>query len=306
MPGSSFPLRLVVASLVLIAGACQPDPPADPGPDGGSEPSGSAPTVVAVGDIACPGKPCPEQVATADLTEGIDPVAVLALGDLQYPDASLEDFVASYDLTWGRFADITRPVPGNHEYNEDEALGYFDYFGSSAHEGRGGWYSFEVGDWHLVALNSGPGTMSQEQLDWVEADLARDEHRCELAFWHHPRFSSGTVHGSDSDPAFELLWAVLHAAGVDVILNSHEHNYERFAPLDADGRPDPSNGIRQFVVGTGGKSLYPLGPPATGSETGIDDSFGVLELTLRRTGYGWRFVDVDGNVLDEGSGNCHA
>ena len=261
--------------------------------------------MVAVGDIACPRKPCPEQRATAELTQGLDPVAVLALGDLQYVEGSLEDFMSSYDPTWGPLADRTRPVPGNHEYREDDAVGYFDYFGDSAHEDPGGWYSFEIGDWHLVAINSGPGTLSQEQLDWVEADLAGDGHRCELAFWHHPRFTSGTVHGPDPEPALESLWGVLHAAGVDVILNGHEHNYERFAQLDANGRPDPSSGIRQFVVGTGGRSLYPLGPPARGSELGIDDTFGVLELTLGRTGYRWKFVDVDSEVMDEGSANCH-
>jgi calcineurin-like phosphoesterase family protein len=295
----------LVASLALILGACQADPAANPLPDGGSEPSAKPETIVAVGDIGCPTKPCPEQRATADLTEGIDPVAVLALGDLQYPDGALDDFMSSYEPTWGRFADRTRPVPGNHEYHEDGALGYFDYFGASAHEGRGGWYSFEVGDWHLVAINSGPGTISQGQLAWVEADLARDDHRCELAFWHHPRFTSGTEHGPDSDPTIESLWGALHAAGVDLIVNAHEHNYERFAPLDADGRPDPASGIRQFVVGTGGRSLYPFGPPATGSESRIGDAFGVLELTLQRTGYGWRFVDVEGKVLDEGDGRCH-
>ena len=123
------------------------------------------------------------------------------------------------------------------------------------------------------------------------------DHRCELAFWHHPRFTSGTEHGPDSDPTIEALWGVLHAAGADLIVNAHEHNYERFAPLDADGRPDPTSGIRQFVVGTGGRSLYPFGPPATGSESRISDAFGVLELTLQPTGYRWRFVDVDGKVF---------
>ncbi len=294
---------LVAASLGLVLSVCRTDPPTG---SPFTPSAGDDPIVVAAGDISCPGEPCDEQRQTADLVGKIDPDAVLVLGDLQYRDGLLADFESSYEPTWGRFADRTRPVPGNHEYHVPGARGYFDYFGASAHEEQGGWYSFDVGDWHLVAINSGSGTISDEQLAWVEADLAADDHLCQLAYWHHQRWSSGTVHGPDPEPALISLWRTLHDGGVEVVLNGHEHNYERFALLDPDGRSDPEGGIRQFVVGTGGRSSYPFGDPMPGSEQRITDVFGVLELTLGADGYGWRFVGVPGSVLDEGSAGCHA
>lgn len=293
---------LAAASLIVGLSVCRSVPTGAP-----FTPSTSgAAIVVAAGDIACPGQPCDEQRATADLVDSMRPDAVLALGDIQYVDGALADFESSFDPTWGRFLDETYPVPGNHEYHLPDAQGYFDYFGAAAYPEQGGWYSFDVGDWHLLAINSGSGTISAEQLAWVEADLAGDDHVCELAYWHHPKWSSGTVHGPDPEPALESLWQTLHTAGVDVVLNGHEHNYERFALLDPNGRPDPQGGIRQFVVGTGGRSSYPFGDPMPGSEKRITDVFGVLELTLQAEGYGWRFVGVPGTVLDQGSADCHA
>jgi hypothetical protein len=295
---------LAAAVSVALLSTCGPDPATLGVP---FEPSdGSAPVVVAVGDISCPGEPCEEQLDTAAVVERIDPDALLLLGDIQYKDGKLADFEGSFEPSWGRFVDIAYPVPGNHEYHVADAQGYFDYFGSSAHAEQGGWYSFDIGEWHLIAVNSGSGDISEEQRAWIEADLASDGHGCELAYWHHPRWSSGTVHGPDPEPDMDALWRTLHAAGVDLVLNGHEHNYERFAPLDPDERLDPDRGIRQFVAGTGGRSLYEFGEPKPGSERRIDDSFGVLELTLGAEGYAWRFVSSADRVLDEGSGDCHA
>jgi 3',5'-cyclic AMP phosphodiesterase CpdA len=211
--------------------------------------------------------------------------------------------MASYDPTWGRFKNITRPVPGNHDYHTAGADGYFDYFGPRAHRSNGGNYSFDLGAWHLVAVNSGPGSISDEQLDWIRDDLLRSDATCELAYWHHPRWSSGTNHGSDEDMAG--LWQVLYEQGVDVVLNGHEHNYERFAPLSPSGGLEPSTGIREFVVGTGGAGSYPFGDPIPGSQRRITDVFGVLRMTLQDDGYTWAFVRADGGVSDNGRYGCH-
>jgi Calcineurin-like phosphoesterase len=262
------------------------------------------PVITAAGDIAHEGEPSPPQRRTARLVRSIDPTAALTLGDNQYPDGELADFKASYDPTWGRFKNITRPVPGNHDYHTEGADGYFDYFGRRAHRGNGGYYSFDLGAWHLVAVNSGPGSISDEQLDWIRRDLRRSDATCELAYWHHPRWSSGTNHGSDEDMAD--LWRVLFRQGVDVVLNGHEHNYERFAPLSPSGRRARRTGIREFVVGTGGADSYPFGDPIPGSQKRITDVFGVLRMTLHNDGCAWAFVRVNGGVRDHGRHGCHA
>lgn len=299
-------------AVALLASACEraSTPPPDGRPYAPS--TGRYPLVAAAGDIACSGEPCDGQRRTAALIEVIDPALLLPLGDLQYEEGEVEDFAASYDPTWGRFVGITRPVPGNHEYRTDEAAGYFDYFGPTAGPRPAGYYSYDVGTWHVIAVNSGAGEISQTQLDWIADDLASDEHRCELAYWHHPRFTSGTVHGPDPNPDLLPLWDVLHAAGVDVVLNGHSHQYERFAPLDPLGRTDPTGGIREFVVGTGGRERpHPFGEPLHGSQVRITDTPGILELELRDDAYRWRFVVPEGiepvraSVLDQGVGRCH-
>jgi hypothetical protein len=262
-----------------------------------------APVITAAGDIAHEGEPSAPQRRTARLVLSIDPTAALTLGDNQYPDGELADFMASFDPTWGRFKNITRPVPGNHDYHTEGADGYFDYFGQRAHRGNGGYYSFDLGAWHLVAVNSGPGSISDEQLDWIRHDLLRSDATCELAYWHHPRWSSGTTHGSDEDMAG--LWEVLYEQGVDVVLNGHEHNYERFAPLSPSGGREPRTGIREFVVGTGGADSYPFGDPILGSQRRITDVFGVLRMTLHNDGYAWGFVRANGRVSDHGRHGCH-
>jgi Calcineurin-like phosphoesterase len=262
------------------------------------------PVITAAGDIAQAGEPSAQQQQTARLVLSIDPTSALTLGDNQYPDGELADFMASFDPTWGRFKSITRPVPGNHDYHTEAADGYFDYFGPRAHRSNGGYYSFDLGAWHLVAVNSGPGSISDEQLAWIRRDLRRSDATCELAYWHHPRWSSGTTHGSDEDMAD--LWRVLFRQGVDVVLNGHEHNYERFALLSPSGRLAPRTGIREFVVGTGGADSYPFGDPIPGSQKRITDVFGVLRMTLHNDGYSWAFVGANGTVQDHGRHGCHA
>jgi acid phosphatase type 7 len=233
----------------------------------------------------------------------IGPRAVLPLGDNQYDDGALGDYRASYDPTWGRFRDRTYPTPGNHDYHTPQADGYFDYFGARAHRASNGMYSVNIGRWHVVSINSGRGRISDRQLQWVRRNLGSDRHRCELAFWHHPRWSSGTTHGSNQ--AMGSLWKVLWRHGVDVVLNGHEHNYERFKLMDPSGRWAPRAGIREFVVGTGGRGLYALGPAIRGSQRRIDNRFGVLRMVLHARSYGWRFLAASGVVLDRGGHVCH-
>jgi len=285
-----------VAAIVAVPSPASPEARGTRGTEG----TGTDPVIAAAGDIACPGDPCAAQRDTAHLIATLDPTAVLALGDDQYSSGALSDYDTSYDPTWGRFKGTTHPVPGNHEYETSGATGYFSYFGARAH-GPGGYYSFDLGSWHLIALNSGRGSIGSRQLRWLRRDLAADDHLCELAYWHHPRWSSGTTHGSDADMG--AAWRVLSGAGVDVVLNGHEHNYERFAKMNASGEPDPQ-GIREFVAGTGGRSLYGFGPAIRGSRVRIR-SFGVLELVLHGRGYAWDFLGTDGASLDSGRTACH-
>jgi acid phosphatase type 7 len=258
-------------------------------------------TIAAAGDIACAGS-CHEAATAALLRRG-DYDAILALGDLQYGGATLPLFRRWYASSWGRPAlkAITHPVPGNHEYEDPGARGYFAYFGAAAGERGKGWYSFDLGAWHLVALNSNCGLVGgceagSPQERWLRADLAASSARCTLAYWHHRRFSSG-LHGDD--PRTAALWADLASAGAELVLSGHDHDYERLAPRQ---------GIRELVVGTGGKSLYPLRPGpfrTAGSRRAQSSSYGILELTLREDAYVWRFIRTDGSVFDRGRGTCH-
>ena len=192
------------------------------------------------------------------------------------------------------------PTPGNHEHHTSGARGYFDYFGARA---PAEYYSFDLGAWHLISLNSEISVSSGSvQETWLKADLAAHPSKCILAYWHKPRFSSGSQHGGSSRLA--PLWTALQAAGADVILNGHEHNYERFARQDASGRADP-RGIRAFVVGTGGAGVYSFGTPVANSEVRNDRTFGVLRLVLHGGSYEWSFVPVAGaSFTDSGSQTC--
>jgi hypothetical protein len=265
-----------------------------------------AAVLLAAGDVASCTSSGDE--ATAKLLDGL-PGTVLALGDLAYENGTAAEFAACYDPTWGRQKARTRPVPGNHDYHTSGAAGYFAYFGAAAGAPGEGWYSFDVGSWHLIALNSncaevgGCGAGSAQER-WLRADLAAHPSDCTLAYWHHARFSSGTEHGSD--PRTQALWQALYDAGADVVLVGHDHDYERFAPMDAAGRADPRAGIREFVVGTGGNTLYAFGPPQPNSEVRDDSARGVLQLTLRPGGFEWIFVPEAGKTFaDAGSGACH-
>jgi hypothetical protein len=259
---------------------------------------------VAAGDIACAsatvGADTCHQAATANLVSAIDPVAVLVLGDNQYESGALEDYRSFFAPTWGRFFDRTWPTPGNHEYMTPDAEGYFAYVWSRV---PGPYYSFELGGWHLISLNSEVDTVEGGQQDlWLERDLAGTDAPCTLAFWHRPRFSSGRKHGGYR--SVQPLWADLAEGGADVVLSGHEHQYERFAPLDTDGHVDRGAGVQEFVVGTGGASLYEFGEPIEGSEAREDRQFGVLVLALRSDAYDWSFVAEDETVLDSGSNHC--
>jgi hypothetical protein len=266
----------------------------------------SAPVIVAAGDIA--GCYDAGDEATANLLGNIGGT-VLTLGDNAYEDGSPEDFADCYEPSWGRYKDRTKPTPGNHEYYSRGAEGYFGYFGEAAGEPGKGYYSYDLGAWHIVALNSncefvGGCYAGDPQVRWLKTDLADNRRNCTLAYFHHPLFTSGRYR--PGIPEVKPLWEALYAAGADVVLNGHDHNYQRFALQNPDGEADPERGIREFVVGTGGRSHYPILAPIANSEVHNDDTYGVLKLTLRPKGYDWQFVPVEGQTFtDTGSARCH-
>jgi hypothetical protein len=281
-------------------------------------PPAAGPTIAAAGDIACdPGSgsynggqgtatEC-KQRATSDLLVAGGYAAVLGLGDLQYEDGAFSKFTASYEPSWGRVKAITKPAPGNHEYQTASAAGYYQYFGGAAGDPAKGYYSFDVGSWHVIALNSncsavgGCGAGSPQE-QWLRSDLAGRTNTCTLVYWHHPLFSSGE-HGSDS--TYTAFWQALYDANADVVLVGHDHNYERFAPQNPTGGLDLARGIREFVVGTGGKNLRTFPTVRPNSEARDVTSFGILELTLGASRYDWRFVPAVGSFTDSGSASCH-
>lgn len=259
------------------------------------------PVLVGSGDIAyCKNK---GDETTANLLDNI-PGTVFTTGDNVYPDGTIDQFVDCYEPTWGRFKDRTYPSVGNHEYHTPDAAGYFEYFGSAAGEPGKGYYSYELGTWHIIVLNSNiPVEAGSPQEQWLRADLDAHPAACTLAYWHHPRFSSGTVHGSS--PAMQPLWQALYDFGADVVLAGHEHNYERFAPQDPQGLADAIRGIRQFVIGSGGRSHYSFGAPIANSEVRNGDTYGVLKLTLHSGSYSWEFVpEARETFTDSGNAPC--
>jgi len=282
------------------------DPTTTTAAAGGS--SGSDPTIAAAGDIACDsstrGSTTCHQAATADLLTAGNFTAVLALGDNQYPSGALAAFKAYYDPTWGRVRAKTYPAPGNHEYQTSGAAGYFSYFGDRAGPSGRGYYSFNVGSWHLISLNSEISTAAgSAQQAWLKSDLAANSRRCTLAYWHKPLFSSGP-HGNN--PSVKPLWDTLYAAGTDVVLAGHDHDYERFAPQTSSGSADATRGIREFVVGTGGREHYRISSTKPNSQVHNTDTFGVLRLTLHTGSYDWRFVpEAAKTFTDSGTGSCH-
>lgn len=246
------------------------------------------------------------------------PVQVFTAGDNAYPNGTTRDFRACYDSAWGKLKAITKPTPGNHEYHSREARPYFEYFKDAAGAQGKGFYHFSFAGWDIYALNSevlhtptAPVTvrlykrLRDEQLEWLDEQLATRSSKCSLAYWHHPRFNSGEEYGNDT--LLNPLWRRLYAAGAEVIVAGHDHLYERFKPLRADGLVDQPNGIVEFVVGTGGASLrhFRAGANAESSAKQIDNRYGVLVLALDPDKVFWRFVATTGETMDEGEIECH-
>jgi hypothetical protein len=283
-----LPTLLIAATVYVLA------PPADASGD---------PVIVGAGDIA--GCSSSGDEATAKLVQSTGGT-VMAVGDLVYPSGSASQLAKCYNPSWGAFKSRTRPALGNHDYDSSStAVPYFDYFGSAAGPRGKGWYSYDLGSWHVVVLNSncsdvgcGKGS-TQEQ--WLRADLAAHPAACTLAYFHHPLFSS-----SFTTSAVRPLWQALYDFKADVVVSGHAHNYERFAPQNPSGRADP-NGIRQFVVGTGGESHNSFNGVAPNSQVRNASTFGVLKLTLHPGSYDWKFMPVAGkSFTDSGTARCSA
>lgn len=277
-----------------------PGGPVPPGPGASPPPPvpGLPQVFVGAGDIAqCDGN----ADATARLLDAIGGT-VFTLGDNAYFHGSREDFRDCYEPTWGRHKPRTRPSPGNHDYESPGAQPYFEYFGANAGPSGLGYYSFDLGAWHAISLNSNvPVHATSAQAAWLQADLESHANvHCTVAYWHHPLFSSGP---SGDSTAMRDIWRILYQAGVELVLNGHDHLYERFAPQDPDGSSDQVRGIRQFIVGTGGGTLYGFHTPRRNSVVRIS-AFGVLKLTLDADGYDWEFVSVSGSG-DGGADTCH-
>jgi hypothetical protein len=267
------------------------------------------PILAAAGDIACApnGVDTPtacHQAETAAIVGAIDPNAVAVLGDNQYETGFLPYYQSVYDATWGAFRSKTFPVPGNHEYYRVGADGYYAYFGAAAGDPARGYYAYDLGSWHILALNSNceyvPCQTDSAQEQWVRRELAAHPRGCTMAYWHHALFSS-----QGGEARMRDIWRDLTAARVDVVLSGHNHNYERFSGQDADGRLDPFGGPREFIVGTGGRSFGTIRRAGRNSEVHADTVFGVLALVLSRTGYAWSFDSEGGAFVDTGSTPCH-
>jgi hypothetical protein len=279
----------------LLACACGSGVGPSQVPSGGG--SGIA-VLAGAGDIGMCGSSGPE--ATARLLDGIDGI-VFTAGDNAYFQGTVQQFRDCFDPSWGRHKARTRPAPGNHEYESPGAEPYFAYFGSNAGPSGLGYYSFDAGAWHVVSLNSNVAmSAGSRQGSWLRDDLKAHNTPCVAAIFHHPLFTGGP-----NGPTVETrdLWDVLYDAGVDVVINGHDHLYERFSPQNPRGSTD-ARGIREFVVGTGGAELYTLSQTLPNLEVSVS-TFGVLKLTLQPGSYDWQFVAVDGAIRDTGHDVCH-
>jgi acid phosphatase type 7 len=302
-----LPGRALACALTLTA-ACTGDLPTPPVQETGDtgpsaiEVNAATATVVTLsgaGDIAkCPG----QAGATAKLLATI-PGTIFTLGDNVYPDGNAAMYSSCYGTTWGRFRTRTRPSPGNHDYLTAGATPYFNYFGSAAGPRGRGYYSYDYGTWHIVSLNSEVAAYAgSAQERWLRQDLATNPKRCTLAYWHKPLFSSGSMGASTGVRA---IWQALYDRGVEVALNGHDHDYERFAPQTPTGSVNLAHGIRQFVVGTGGAPLLAFKTTFRNSQFRYNKSHGILKLTLSDGSYGWKFIAVSGAVIDAGQATCH-
>jgi len=241
-------------------------------------------------------------IATARLLDHI-PGTIFTVGDNAYDSGSAKEFEKCYTPTWGRHKARTRPTLGNHDLKADRGRSYYAYFGDNAGpEGRG-YYSYDLGSWHIISLNSEDDARAKSpQGRWLQEDLKATPGDCILAYWHSPFFSSGP-HGSER--RVRDLWRLLYEAGADIVISGHDHDYERFAPQNPKGKADPERGIRQFVVGTGGAGVYEFRSTASNSEIRDNSTYGVLKLTLGPGRYRWEFIPISaGNFTDSGSGTC--
>lgn len=307
---------LAAASLVAVATSLEAAPQ-----------EASDPVVVAVGDLACQspsqgtGQGACRSGEVADLVRALDPDAFLVLGDAQYSNGKLSEYLRVWDPQFGDLLEVTQPSPGNHDYGTPDAAGYFAYFGAAANPPLG-YYSFDLGRWHVVSLNSpicgddagcGPGS---PQYDWLAADLAGSRARCTIAFMHELRYDwrpwqkwveddGATPNAGSETAAFVPLWELMAERGVDVVLGGHNHLYQRWVPQDAHGNA-VDGGVVQFTVGTGGRSLYSFGiPPIPGNLAATQNkAFGVLKLVLHRDSYDYEWVGVPGDPAFEDSGTA--
>lgn len=261
--------------------------------------------LVGAGDIA--GCDWDSDEATAALLDDLDGT-IFTAGDNVYPEGRPSTFADCFDPTWGRHLERIRPAPGNHDWRSGSLDAYLDYFGPAAVNDDGDpWYAYDLGAWRIIVLDSdcddvGGCDADSPQGRWLADELATTSARCTLAIWHHPRYSSG-FHGDDRD--VQPFWEALYEAGADVVVTGHDHDYERFAPLDANGDEDRERGLRQFVVGTGGVTLREFEEPKPHSELRLTVTHGVIEFTLKDGSYAWRWIPIDGDVTDAGTASCH-
>ena len=300
---------LVVLTAITSCGGDRPTAPTAPSsavethaPPAPAPPLGSMPAVlVGAGDIALCGPDLANAEATSRLLDGIDGIVVTP-GDNTQGAGTAQEFRDCYGPTWGRHRARTRPAPGNHDWQTGSGAAYFDYFGEAAGPSGLGYYSYDAGGWHIVSLNSNVSMSSgSAQAAWLRRDLESNRTGCTLAYWHHPLVSSGPNGGS---PQVREAWQILHEFGAEIVMNGHDHMYERFAPQDPSGRLDLARGIRQFTAGTGGCFLYNVKSLQPNSEVQAS-VHGVLKLTLREGAYDWQFIPAAGGFSDAGSGVCH-
>jgi 3',5'-cyclic AMP phosphodiesterase CpdA len=268
------------------------------------------PTVAAIGDITCEAGAvmsvgtC-QQKAVADAIIKAKPDSVWLLGDIQYLNGELSQFRSQFQPAFGALRKRWRPAPGNHEYYTPNASGYYEFFGKSAGPYQRGFYSFDIGKWHVVSLNGNCDVIDCKansfQAKWLRSDLKRHSNKCTAAYWHQPLFSSGKEHGSD--PLVRPLWKILGDRKADLILGGHDHDFEVFARQDESGKRDPKGPV-EIVAGTGGKSWYQFAKPQPNSKVRIGNTFGFLSLTLNPKAFDWRYISKDSKVLARGSARC--
>jgi hypothetical protein len=290
-------MRNILCLVLAILAACS-----DAGvtPNGGDDPFADPVFITAVADVA--GCDSQGDEATAAIVDTL-PGVILMAGDIAYESGTAQQFADCYHPSWGRHRDRTRPAPGNHEYETANAAPYYEYFGELAGPAGRGYYSFNVGDWHIISLNSNIDMKAgSPQEQWLRQDLATNAAECTIAFWHHPLFTSGF---HNANPAVAPLWKALEEAGAEIVIAGHDHHYESFAPQNSLGAAD-TKGIRQFIVGNGGRSLFPALFSVPNSQKRYDTGYGVLRLKLGDGAYEWQFIPVKpGDFSDSGRGECH-